>query len=101
MKQILCFRKIFSEGSSLTIQVKKLEWPHELVFCTSGQLNTFLPHHVMFKHDGNSISGEDTVAVDPVTSNDGEQRRAKNAEASVPKKVKEDGVNIRQNYCFR
>ena len=55
----------------------------------------------MFKHDGNSISGEDTVAVDPVTSNDGEQRRAKNAEASVPKKVKEDGVNIRQNYCFR
>merc|ERR1719507_1407220 len=59
-------RKVFSEGSSLTIQVKKLEWHQELVFCTSG---------------------EDTVAVDPVTSNDGEQRRAKNAETSVPKKV--------------
>ena len=44
----------------------------------------------MFKDiDDKSISGEDTVAVDPVTSNDGEQRRAKNAEASVPKKVKQ------------
>ena len=44
----------------------------------------------MFKDiNDKSISGEDTVAVDPVTSNDGEQRRAKNAEASVPKKVKQ------------
>ena len=43
----------------------------------------------------NSIPGEDTVAVDPVTSNDGEQRRAKNAEASVPKKVKEENVSIK------
>ena len=51
--------------------------------------NSF-PNHVEFKDiDDNSIAGEDTVAVDPVTSNDGEQRRAKNAEASVPKKVKQ------------
>ena len=50
----------------------------------------------MFKDGDNSISGEDTVAVDPVTSNDGEQRRAKNAEASVPKKVKEDKMNYSQ-----
>ena len=49
----------------------------------------------MFKDGDSSISGEDTVAVDPVTSNDGEQRRAKNAEASVPKKVKEENVKIK------
>merc|ERR1719507_1119701 len=59
-------KKIFIEGSSLTIQVKRLEWDQELVFFSSG---------------------EDTVTVDPATSNDGEHRRAKYAEVSAPRKV--------------